>query len=146
MATRRGLPVFSWSMSEAFTSNSALTAFLRSPRSGFETIVVGGGINNARSLAGTSRHSYSYRSSSSNCSSEQLNRGYSATIEATRATGQAASARVTKTRALFDTRMKKFRDDMSALAKVTKDIRKLGGVVAGVAAATGAGAARPIIN
>jgi hypothetical protein len=41
--------------------------------------------------------------------------------------------------------MKKYRDDMSALAKVTKDIRKLGGVVAGVAAATGAGAARPII-
>jgi hypothetical protein len=33
--------------------------------------------------------------------------------------------------------MKKYRDDMSALAKVTKDIRKLGGVVAG--------AARPII-
>jgi hypothetical protein len=42
--------------------------------------------------------------------------------------------------------MKKFRDDMSALANVTKDIRKLGGVVAGVAAATGAGAGRPIIN
>jgi hypothetical protein len=44
MATQGGPPVFSWSMPEAFTSNSALTAFLRSPRSGPETIVVGGGI------------------------------------------------------------------------------------------------------
>jgi hypothetical protein len=40
--TGRTVPtVFSWSMHKAFTSNSALTAFLRSPRSGPETIVVG---------------------------------------------------------------------------------------------------------
>ena len=84
VATQGGPPVFSWSMPQASTSNSALTAFLRSPRSGPTTIVVGGGINNARSLAGASRRSYSYRSSSSNRSSEQLKRGYSATIEATR--------------------------------------------------------------
>lgn len=129
-STQRGAPVFSWAMPQASTSNPALTAFLRSPRTGPETIVVGGGINNARALSGTSRHSYSYRySSSSNRSSDPLKQGYSATIEATNANGRNASIRVTKTRALHDARLKKHREDLAALTKCAADIQKLGGTV-----------------
>ena len=108
-ATQNGEPVFSWSMPQATSPNTTLTAFLRSPRAGPETIVVGGGINNARSLVGLGRSYDSYRrysSSADNCSSDPLKQGYSASITATSATGINAAIRVTKTRALYEARVK----------------------------------------
>lgn len=146
-ATRGGAPVFSWSMPLATASNPALTTFLRSPRTGPKLIIVGGGINNARSLAGTARYSYRGYLSSGNRDSYQFERGYSATIEATQATGQNASIRVTKTRAFHEARMKKYREDLSELSRVSEEIRKLGEIVTVPAAcAASAAATRPIIS
>lgn len=140
-ATQGRQPVFSWSMPQANTSSPALTAFLRSPRSGPETIIVGGGIGNARFLAGGgSRYGYSRYSSNSN-RSDPLQQGYSATIEATRATGRSAAIRVTKTRALHEARMKKYTNDLAELTKTTDEIRKLGGSVSSVSAAPAAAGA-----
>jgi hypothetical protein len=116
--TQTAHPVFlSWSMPHATTSCRALTAFLRSPRSGPERIIVGGGINYARSLA-----SGSNRYSASSNQRDQLHQGYSAVIEATSNTGKNAAIVVFKTCALFDAQMSKHTSDLAELSKLANEI------------------------
>ena len=107
-------------MPHATTSCQALTAFLRSSRSGPEKIIVGGGINYPRSL------SYSPTSDQR----DLLKKGFSAKISVTSATGKNAAIVVIKeTRTLFDAQLSKHTIDLVELSKLAGEIRKLGGSV-----------------
>lgn len=104
---------FSWSMPQANTPCEALTAFLKSPRSGPEELIVGGGINNARKLA-SGAHRYTIVANANQ-------QGYSVRIEATSAMGKNAAIIVTKT--------SDYTNALAELSSLAAEIRKLGGSV-----------------
>jgi hypothetical protein len=105
-ALRNGTPNFSWSMPNAQINNSTLKSFFGSSEVGPKTIVVGGGVKYARSLA------YGLQS------------GYSATISV-RGTGRNAAVVVTKTRAFYDAQMKKYQDDKKELGNIEEKLLSL---------------------
>ncbi len=117
-AVRGGQPVFSWSMLNAKTSNSALDAFLRSDRPGPTEIITGGGISNARRLESYGRGSY-------NSQPILLQQGFSAKIVA-QGVSQRAGVVVTKTRDYYNATVAKYDQDVKALKEVKEELCKLG--------------------
>ena len=109
-ATRGGEPFFSWSMPKAETRYPALTSFLRSNRTGPETIVVGDGIANSRKIA-----------------ARGTGRGYSASIRHTQSTGASASVVVQKTKGWHKAQVQQYQKNREALLAIRQKIHSLGG-------------------
>lgn len=123
-ATSCGKPVFSWSMPMARSGSAALDSFLHGIEKGPREIVVGGGINHARTLAGSSRYGgYGY----STTPHEHIRNGFSATIQNTQKTGRNASIIVTKTDKWFQAHLQEYETNMKELGKVRQNIRNCGG-------------------
>ena len=128
MATSAGTPQFSWAMTRAAFTNPAIQTFLRSAETR-RSIVVGGGINNARRLAGAlngdnGRHHYRYHTASKPTEAELVQRGYSVTAT-TSGTGSNACVSVTKTRDFFNADLANFEKSVVELKQVRKQITAL---------------------
>ena len=101
-ATQGGMPVFSWSITEALTGNGAIDAFLRSSKEGPVEVTVGGGIHNARCLV--KRHRF-YE------------------ITNTSKIGQNASVFVKKTGHWYHDKVKEYKTNMKKISDVQAKLR-----------------------
>jgi hypothetical protein len=139
--TSSGVPVGSWCIPNAQTPNQEITEFLRSRQSGTQRVVIGGGIDNARTLQFLRGEKlipeFNFTSSAldhrvvtataAESSSSPMPPGVKITTDQYSGCGNKAAVVVTKIRPMFDRQVEQYQTDMGMLAKMIREIRRFGG-------------------